>query len=255
MTTGFEPADTRPLRADLHPHGRHSAVKPRILIVEDEEAQAEMLRYNCEREGFDAIVAPDGESALEAVEEHQPDLVLLDWMLPGASGVSVCQRLRKREATRTLPVILLTARGEDGDKVRGLECGADDYVVKPFSPTELIARMRAVLRRARPSLTEDRLVYGDIVMDLSAHRVTRGTKMVHLGPTEYRLLQKFLERPDRVFSREQLLDKVWGPDIHVELRTVDVHIRRLRKALNEHGGIDVIRTVRGAGYALDASAL
>jgi two-component system, OmpR family, phosphate regulon response regulator PhoB len=255
MTTALEPASARPLRADGRAQGRQSVVKPRVLIVEDEEAQAEMLRYNCEREGFEPIVAHDGETALEAVDEHQPDLVLLDWMLPGASGVSVCQRLRKRDDTRTLPVIILTARGEEGDRVRGLECGADDYVVKPFSPSELIARMRAVLRRARPALTEDRLVYGDIVMDLSAHRVTRGGRTVHLGPTEYRLLQKFLERPDRVFSREQLLDKVWGPDIHVELRTVDVHIRRLRKALNESGGVDVIRTVRGAGYALDAATV
>ena len=227
-------------------------MKPRILIVEDEEAQAEVLRYNCEREGFEPVVARDGEEAFEAVDEHQPDLVLLDWMLPGASGLAVCQRLRKRPETRTLPVIILTARGEEVDRVRGLECGADDYVVKPFSPSELIARVRAVLRRARPALTEDRLTYGDISMDLAAHRVTRNGRAVHLGPTEYRLLQQFLERPDRVFSREQLLDKVWGPDIHVELRTVDVHIRRLRKALNDNGGTDVIRTVRGAGYALDA---
>ncbi|TVR95416.1 MAG: phosphate regulon transcriptional regulatory protein PhoB [Rhodospirillales bacterium] len=228
-------------------------IKPRILIVEDEDAQAEVLRYNFEREGFEPVVARDGEEALDAVDENLPDLVVLDWMLPGASGLAVCQRLRKRQETRTLPVIILTARGEEADRIRGLDSGADDYVVKPFSPSELIARVRAVLRRARPALAEERLSYGDITMDLAAHRVTRGEKPVRLGPTEYRLLQLFMERPDRVFSREQLLDKVWGRDIHVELRTVDVHIRRLRKALNENHTTDVIRTVRGAGYALDAT--
>lgn len=227
--------------------------KPRILIVEDEDAQAEVLRYNFAREGFQAAVARDGEEAFLAVDEHLPDLVILDWMLPGTSGLAVCQRLRKRQETRALPVIILTARGEEGDRVRGLESGADDYVVKPFSPTELVARVRAVLRRSRPALSEERLTYGDITMDLAAHRVMRDGKAIRLGPTEYRLLQLFLERPDRVFSREQLLDKVWGRDIHVELRTVDVHIRRLRKALNEYGGHDMIRTVRGAGYALDGT--
>ncbi|MBK8906805.1 MAG: phosphate regulon transcriptional regulator PhoB [Rhodospirillales bacterium] len=228
--------------------------KPRILIVEDEEPQAEVLRYNFEREGFGAVVARDGEEAVLLVEEQQPDLVLLDWMLPGSSGLAVCQRLRARKETRSLPIIIVTARGEEADRVRGLECGADDYVTKPFSPGELVARVRAVLRRSRPSLAEECVSYGDITMDLAAHRVTRDGNSVHLGPTEYRLLQLFMERPDRVFSREQLLDKVWGRDIHVELRTVDVHIRRLRKALNESGGADVIRTVRGAGYALDATS-
>jgi two-component system phosphate regulon response regulator PhoB len=229
-------------------------VKPRILIVEDEEAQAEVLRYNFDREGFDPVVVTDGDEALLAVEEQQPDLVLLDWMLPGTSGLSVCQSLRRRSATRSLPIIMLTARVEEGDRIRGLESGADDYVVKPYSPTELVARVRAVLRRTSPALTEEKLSFGDIVMDLSTHRVTRGGKPIHLGPTEFRLLRLFLERPDRVYSREQLLDKVWGRDIHVEVRTVDVHIRRLRKALGEHGDGDVIRTVRGAGYALDAYA-
>ncbi|MCU0838419.1 MAG: phosphate regulon transcriptional regulator PhoB [Rhodospirillales bacterium] len=227
-------------------------MKPRVLIVEDEEAQAELLRYNFDREGFDVLVAGDADEAFVYVDEHQPDLVLLDWMLPGVSGISVCQRLRARPETKALPIIMLTARGEEGDRVRGLESGADDYVVKPFLPSELVARVRAVLRRARPALSEERLTSGDIVMDLSTHRVTRRGKPIHLGPTEFRLLRLFMERPDRVFSREQLLDKVWGRDIHVELRTVDVHIRRLRKALGTHGDDDVIRTVRGTGYALDA---
>ncbi|MBK8175053.1 MAG: phosphate regulon transcriptional regulator PhoB [Rhodospirillales bacterium] len=210
-----------------------------------------MLRYNFDREGFDVSMAGDGEEAMIAVEEHQPDLVLLDWMLPGTSGIAVCQRLRGKPETRALPIIILTARGEEGDRVRGLESGADDYVVKPFSPSELVARVRAVLRRTRPSLSEERLVCHDIIMDLATHRVSRRNKHIHLGPTEFRLLRLFMERPYRVFTREQLLDKAWGRDIHVELRTVDVHIRRLRKALGAHGDEDVIRTVRGTGYALD----
>jgi len=225
--------------------------KPRLLIVEDEDAQAEVLRYNFDREGFDVMVAVDGDEAMLAVEEQQPDLVLLDWMLPGTSGIALCQRLRSRPQTRTLPIIMLTARSEESDRIRGLDSGADDYVVKPFSPTELVARVRAVLRRARPALSEEQLVCGDITMDMATHRVSRGGKRIHLGPTEYRLLRLFMERPYRVFTREQLLDQVWGRDIHVELRTVDVHIRRLRKALGSHGDDDVIRTVRGTGYALD----
>ena len=228
--------------------------KPRVLIVEDEDALTEMLRYNFDREGFDVVVAADGDEAVLAVVEQQPDLVLLDWMLPRTSGIAVCRRLRGRPQTRALPIIMLTARGEEVDRVRGFESGADDYVVKPFSPSELVARVRALLRRSRPTLTEERLVCGEIVMDLATYRVTRSGKNVHLGPTEFRLLRLLLERPDRVFTREQLLDKVWGRDIHVEPRTVDVHIRRLRKALGEHGQDDVIRTVRGAGYALDDSA-
>ena len=228
--------------------------KPRVLIVEDEDALTEMLRYNFDREGFDVVVAADGDEAVLAVVEQQPDLVLLDWMLPRTSGIAVCRRLRGRPQTRALPIIMLTARGEEVDRVRGFESGADDYVVKPFSPSELVARVRALLRRSRPTLTEERLVCGEIVMDLATYRVTRSGKNVHLGPIEFRLLRLLLERPDRVFTREQLLDKVWGRDIHVEPRTVDVHIRRLRKALGEHGQDDVIRTVRGAGYALDDSA-
>ncbi len=227
------------------------STKPRVLIVEDEDAQAEVLRYNFDREGFEVLLAGDGDEAMLAAEEQQPDLVLLDWMLPGTSGISVCQQLRARPATRALPIIMLTARSEEGDRIRGLDSGADDYVVKPFSPSELVARVRAVLRRARPALSEERLVCGEIVMDLATHRVSRRGKYVHLGPTEFRLLRLFMERPYRVFTREQLLDKVWGRDIHVELRTVDVHIRRLRKALGSHGDDDVIRTVRGTGYALD----
>ena len=229
-------------------------MKPRILIVEDEEALAEVLRYNFDREGFDPVVVTDGEEAILAVEEQQPDLVLLDWMLPGTSGLTVCQRLRRRAETRSLPIIMLTARVEEADRIRGLESGADDYVVKPFSPIELVARVRAVLRRAHPALAEEKLGFNDVAVDLATHRVTRGGKPIHLGPTEFRLLCLLMERPDRVYSREQLLDKVWGRDIHVEPRTVDVHIRRLRKALGEHGDGDIIRTVRGAGYALDAYA-
>ncbi len=227
-------------------------MKPKVLIVEDEDAQAEVLRYNFEREGFDVVLATDGDDGLFAVEEHQPDLVILDWMLPGTSGISLCQRLRGRAETRALPIIMLTARSEESDRIRGFDSGADDYVVKPFSPSELVARVRAVLRRSRPALTEEVLSCQDITMDLATHRVTRGGRSIHLGPTEFRLLRLFMEKPERVFSREQLLDKVWGRDIHVELRTVDVHIRRLRKALGEHGDEDVIRTVRGAGYALNA---
>jgi len=229
-------------------------MKPKVLIVEDEDAQAEVLRYNFEREGFDVVLATDGDDGLFAVEEHQPDLVILDWMLPGTSGISLCQRLRGRAETRALPIIMLTARSEESDRIRGFDSGADDYVVKPFSPSELVARVRAVLRRSRPALTEEVLSCQDITMDLATHRVTRGGRSIHLGPTEFRLLRLFMEKPERVFSREQLLDKVWGRDIHVELRTVDVHIRRLRKALGEHGDEDVIRTVRGAGYALNAKS-
>jgi two-component system phosphate regulon response regulator PhoB len=230
-------------------------VKPRILIVEDDEPQAEVLRYNFEREGFKVNLSSEGDEALLSIEEEPPDIVILDWMLPGTSGIAVCQRLRSRSETRAMPVIMLTARSEETDRVRGLDAGADDYVVKPFSPAELIARVRAVLRRTRPALSEERLACSDIVMDLGTHRVTRGGKPIHLGPTEFRLLRLFMERPDRVFTREQLLDKVWGRDIHVELRTVDVHIRRLRKALGEHGDDDVIRTVRGTGYALDGATV
>ena len=228
-------------------------MKPLILIVEDEAPIVTLLRYNLEREGFRVVEAGDGEEALLLATERKPDLVLLDWMLPLLSGIEVCRRLRRAADSKNVPIIMLTARGEEGDRVRGLNSGADDYVTKPFSPSELIARVRAVLRRARPSTDEETLRYGDLLMDLASHRVKRSSRDIHLGPTEFRLLRHFLEHPGRVFSREQLLDTVWGPDVYVEPRTVDVHIRRLRKALNADQDDDLIRTVRSAGYALDAA--
>jgi two-component system phosphate regulon response regulator PhoB len=228
-----------------------NGTKLQILVVEDEAALIEILRYNLEKEGFTVLAAADGETALEAIADHKPDLVILDWMLPHVSGLEICRQLRRKPETRNLPIIMLTARGEEADRVRGLEVGADDYVAKPFSPSELIARVRAVLRRARPSTTSDLLTYAGVVMDLVSHRVLRDGRPVHLGPTEYRLLRFLMERPGRVYTREQLLDAVWGRDIYVEARTVDVHIRRLRKALNGPKDTDIIRTVRSAGYALD----
>jgi two-component system phosphate regulon response regulator PhoB len=225
-------------------------LKPTILIVEDEAALTAMLRYNFEREGFRVVEASDGEEARVAVAENKPDLILLDWMLPHLSGIDLCRQLRRGAGTRDVPIIIVTARGEEADKIRGLNTGADDYVTKPFSPQELIARVRAVLRRARPALGNAVISHGGVAMDLAAHRVRRNDRDVHLGPTEFRLLRHFLEHPGRVFSREQLLDAVWGRDVEVELRTVDVHIRRLRQALNAAGEADAIRTVRSAGYAL-----
>jgi two-component system, OmpR family, phosphate regulon response regulator PhoB len=227
-------------------------MKPLVLIVEDEAPLVTMLRYNLEREGFAVDEAADGEEALLRIAERRPDAVLLDWMLPLVSGLEVCRQLRRAPATRALPVIMLTARGEEGDRVRGLDSGADDYVVKPFSPSELVARLRAVIRRAQPDPADNVLRYADVAMDLTAHRVSRSGKRVHLGPTEFRLLRHFLQNPGRVFSREQLLDRVWGHDADLEIRTVDVHIRRLRKALNGTGGSDLLRTVRSVGYALDS---
>ncbi|TMK11305.1 MAG: response regulator [Alphaproteobacteria bacterium] len=278
-------------------------MKPLVLIVEDEAPLVALLRYNLEKEGFAVAEAADGEEALLQIAERRPDAVLLDWMLPLVSGIEVCRQIRRAPATRSTPVIMLTARGEEGDRVRGLNSGADDYVVKPFSlseliarlravirraqPTrstpvimltargeegdrvrglnsgaddyvvkpfslsELIARLRAVIRRAQPNASEQTLRYADVTMDLVAHRVTRAGKAIHLGPTEFRLLRHFLQQPRRVFSREQLLDQVWSQDAEIELRTVDVHIRRLRKALNEAGAGDLLRTVRSVGYALD----
>ncbi|MHC8508466.1 MAG: phosphate regulon transcriptional regulator PhoB [Rhodospirillales bacterium] len=231
-----------------------TAAKPLVLIVEDDPSLVELLTYNLEREGFDTFTAADGEEACAAAEHHTPDLVLLDWMIPHISGIDVCRRIRRSEKTRALPVIMLTARGEEADRVRGLESGADDYVTKPFSPKELIARVRAVLRRAAPETAAETLVCGGVEMDLAARRTARAGRAVRLGPVEFRLLRVLMEHPGRVFSREQLLDKVWGRDIDVESRTVDVHIRRLRKALNAPGEDDVIRTVRSAGYALDTEA-
>ena len=227
---------------------------PYVLVVEDEDALATLLQYNLDKEGYDVAVAGDGEEALLLAEERLPDLVVLDWMLPKVSGVEVCRRLRSRPETRNVPIIILTARGEETDRIRGLDTGADDYVVKPFSMTELTARIRAVLRRIRPGLAEDRIRHGDIVIDRVAHRVRRATREVHLGPTEFRLLDYLMQHPGRVFSREQLLDAVWGSDVYVEARTVDVHIGRLRKALNQEVESDPIRTVRSAGYSLDLDA-
>ena len=227
---------------------------PYVLVVEDEDALATLLQYNLEKEGYDVTVAGDGEEALILVDERLPDLGVLDWMLPKVSGIEVCRRLRSRPETRNVPIIILTARGEETDRIRGLDTGADDYVVKPFSMTELTARIRAVLRRIRPGLAEDRIRHGDIVIDRVAHRVRRGPREVHLGPTEFRLLDYLMQHPGRVFSREQLLDAVWGSDVYVEARTVDVHIGRLRKALNQEVESDPIRTVRSAGYSLDLDA-
>lgn len=224
---------------------------PNILVVEDEDSLATLLQYNLQKEGYEVGLAGDGEEALLKVEERLPDLVVLDWMLPKVSGIEVCRRLRQRNETRNLPIIMLTARGEESDRIRGLDTGADDYVTKPFSMTELAARVRAVLRRLRPGLAEDRVRRGDIVIDRVEHRVRRNGSEVHLGPTEFRLLDYLMQHPGRVFSREQLLDAVWGSDVYVEARTVDVHIGRLRKALGVSEDSDPIRTVRSAGYSLD----
>jgi len=229
-------------------------VTPYVLVVEDEDALSTLLQYNLEKEGYDVTVAADGEEGLLQVDERLPDLVLLDWMLPKLSGIEVCRRLRGRAETRNLPIIMLTARGEETDRVRGLDTGADDYMTKPFSMTELTARIRAVLRRIRPGLADDRINHADIVIDRVAHRVRRAGKEVHLGPTEFRLLDHLMKHPGRVFSREQLLDAVWGSDVYVEARTVDVHVGRLRKALNVEGTVNPIRTVRSAGYSLDLNS-
>jgi two-component system, OmpR family, phosphate regulon response regulator PhoB len=228
--------------------------RPRILLVEDDANLVELVRYNLDKEGFDVVQTGDGEEALVLAAEETPDLVVLDWMIANLSGIEVCRRLRRAPATANLPIIMLTARAEESDRVRGLETGADDYVTKPFSPRELVARIRALLRRLRPALSGGNLAYAGIIMDTSAHKVTRSGVPVQLGPTEFRLMRHFLEHPGRVFSREQLLDAVWGRDVYVELRTVDVHIRRLRKAINGDTLPDLIRTVRSAGYALDSDA-
>jgi two-component system phosphate regulon response regulator PhoB len=233
---------------DMLPAG---AARPTILVVEDEGPLLTLLRYNLEKQGFQVEEAADGQEALLRIAEAKPDLVLLDWMLPALSGLEVCRQIRRRPATRDLPVIMVTARTEDQDSVRALDIGADDYITKPFAMEGLLARIRALLRRSGAVATKGVLAWRELAMDQDAHRVTRAGRALHLGPTEYRLLEFFLQHPGRVFSREQLLDAVWGRDIHVEPRTVDVHIRRLRKAINGAGEIDVIRTVRSAGYALD----
>ena len=225
-------------------------LQPSVLVVEDEPAQREVLAYNLESEGFRVIKAADGNEALLLIEEEQPDLILLDWMLPGTSGIEICRQIKSRPAFRMTPVIMLSARSEEVDKVRGLETGADDYISKHYSIIELLARVKAHLRRSRPATMGERLIYNDILLDSETHKVFRGEKELKLGPTEFRLLTTFMEKPGRVWSRDQLLDRVWGRDIYVDTRTVDVHVGRLRKVLGSHGGEDLIRTVRGAGYAL-----
>ena len=226
------------------------ADQPTVLVVEDEAAQREVLRYNLEAEGFRVASAGNGEEAMVLLDEENPDVIVLDWMLPNLSGIEVCRQIKTRPETRGVPVIMLSARSEEVDRVRGLETGADDYVVKPYSLRELMARVKAQLRRARPAAAGLRLEFEDIVLDAETHRVTRGGQELKLGPTEFRLLSTFMEKPGRVWSREQLLDRVWGRDIYVDTRTVDVHIGRLRKALGVQGGEDLLRTARGAGYAL-----
>lgn len=225
-------------------------MQPTVLVVEDELAQQEVIAYNLENEGFRVIKAGDGNEALLLIDEEEPDLILLDWMLPGISGIEVCRQIKMKPSSRNTPVIMLSARSEEVDKVRGLETGADDYICKPYSVVEMIARVKAHLRRSRPATVGERLTYDDIILDAETHKVFRGESELKLGPTEFRLLTTFMEKPGRVWSRDQLLDRVWGRDIYVDTRTVDVHVGRLRKALSRYGGEDPIRTVRGAGYAL-----
>ena len=225
-------------------------IRPTVLLVEDEPAQREVLVYNLEAEGFDVITADNGEDGLLLVEENEPDLIILDWMIPQLSGLEVCRRLKLNPKTRQIPVIMLSARAEDVDRVRGLETGADDYVVKPYSVVEFTARVKAHFRRANVATAGTKLTYDDMVVDLETYRVYRDNLEIKLGPTEFKLLIEFMERPRRVLHRDQLLDNVWGQGVYVDARTVDVHIGRLRKALLQHGGEDPIRTVRGVGYAL-----
>ena len=224
---------------------------PSVLLVEDEPAISDVVKYNLERNGYRVRGAPDGDEALLMIKEEKPDVVVLDWMLPSISGLEICRALRRQKETQNIGIIMLTARGEETDRIRGLDSGADDYVSKPFSPSELVARVGALLRRTQPLANNEILTYADIEMDLGKHRARRGQRSLQLGPTEYRLLRHFLGNPQRVYTREQLLDSVWGADISVEPRTVDVHIRRLRKELNGPDDVDLIRTVRSAGYALE----
>ena len=224
---------------------------PTILIVEDEADIALLMRYNLEAEGFRVVTVEHGEEAIEQTRDSLPDLILLDWMLPGLSGIELCRRWRAREETAQIPIIMITARGEEEERVRGLATGADDYIVKPFSVPELVARVQALLRRVSPQLVASVLKAGDLELDRQSHRVRRAGREVHLGPTEYRLLEHLMRHPGRVYSREQLLDGVWGNDVYVDERTVDVHVGRLRKAINRGRSADPIRTVRGAGYAFD----
>jgi len=226
----------------------------RLLLVEDDRALADLVTFHFERSGYEVSRTGDGEEALILADEYRPDIILLDWMIEGISGIEVCRRLRRRATSANTPIIMLTARGEESDRIRGFDTGADDYVTKPFSPRELVARVGAVLRRVRPALAGEQLAYADLEMDVAAHRVRRNGEQVTLGPTEFRLLKHFLEHPGRVFSRERLLDAVWSHDPDIDTRTVDVHVRRLRQALNFNGHPDLIRTVRSAGYSLDAEA-
>ena len=226
----------------------------RLLLVEDDRALADLVSFHFERAGYAVTRTGDGEEALILADEVKPDIILLDWMIEGISGIEVCRRLRRRASSANTPIIILTARGEESDRIRGFETGADDYVTKPFSPRELVARVGAVLRRVRPALAGEQLAYADLEMDVAGHRVRRSGEQVALGPTEFRLLRHFLEHPGRVFSRERLLDAVWSHDPDIDTRTVDVHVRRLRQALNDGGRADLIRTVRSAGYSLDAEA-
>ena len=220
----------------------------RLLVVEDDRAIADLVKYHFTKDGFTVTSTPSGEEALILIDEIRPDLVILDWMIEGTSGIEVCRQLRRKRATSDLPIVMLTARGDEDDRIRGLDTGADDYVTKPFSPKELVARAKALLRRMRPNLLAEKLTYGGLEMDVVAHRVKRGDNSISLGPTEYRLLRHFLENPEKVFSRRQLLDTVWPHNDDIDLRTVDVHIRRLRAAIGEP---DIIRTVRSEGYSLD----
>ncbi len=225
-------------------------MEPLVLIVEDDPSQREVLAYNVRAEGYSVVTAENGDEALLYIRDEQPDLVVLDWMLPNVSGIEVCRQIKKDISLAKTPVIMLSARSEEDDRVRGLETGADDYIVKPYSVAELLARIRTQLRRTRPAALGVQLIYDDIIVDVEQHKVTRSGTLLKLGPTEYRLLSTFMERPGRVWSREQLLDRVWGRDIFVDTRTVDVHVGRLRKVLTRNGGDDPLRTVRGAGYAL-----
>ena len=229
-------------------------MQPTVLIVEDDTALSELLQWHFNSEGYQVRATADGEDALIMVREELPDLIVLDWMIESLSGVEVCRQLRKAKESARVPIMMLTARGEEEDKIRGLKTGADDYLTKPFSPRELLARAEALLRRSRPALTGELLTFSDLELDPAAHRVKRGGEVLHLGPTEFRLLRHFMEKPRRVHSRQQLIDAVWGMDKEIDERTVDVHIRRLRQALDRPGSPELIRTVRSAGYAMDDAA-
>ena len=229
-------------------------MQPSVLIVEDDTALSELLQWHFNSEGYDVRATADGEDALIMVREELPDLIVLDWMIESLSGVEVCRQLRKAKDSARVPIMMLTARGEEEDKIRGLKTGADDYLTKPFSPRELLARAEALLRRSRPALAGEMLAFADLELDPAAHRVKRGGEVLHLGPTEFRLLRHFMEKPRRVHSRQQLIDAVWGMDKEIDERTVDVHIRRLRQAIERPGGTELIRTVRSAGYSMDDAA-